>query len=471
MHFRFLFILTFLLTISPVQAKFSDPEKALDAAHKSIRAGEDYLVTVWYAPTKDKHGSPQKVSYIGLPSSEKEENGEFDVEIDWDYNGNFVADGAFNSKNIHGIPIKEIETGYYYVMVVKGYIKHLTLRDVSKGYKDIKDNLFVVTNLGDLGYKSFKEAFANCSRLLAVSHFGNFNIAKDVTDASYMFSNTPGLLNVSLDYLFLRSVTTAKAMFQKIGKNVGSTALRVMGIFPPGSKLIDMEQMFHGSAIRSTDGWETWDTSGVKKMGMLFANTRIGSFSGIENWDVSNVVDFGYTFVGANLDPLPTIANNWNTKNAKRMSGMFAKIRFSKSHETLGLDTTNVWKMDRMFAQAVNPPMRGFKTDNVENLFRMYKGAKIVEGDLNTLFSGWNLGSLKDASDMFYQAQNQRLSVVYSFFLNKLHTTGSRTCTLPGSNKSNHPCIVNLTNAGSCGSYLDCQNMESLWTTGKYPGM
>ncbi len=464
-----LFSFSFLVMFSS-QADFDTLAQAEAAAKKAARNHPKAFVAIWYLPA-GTHGK------VGIPTGT---DVDFDVQVDWFYDGTGLAltpekrnavwqdpiQLPFNNGTIPGQwkvdppQARYLTPGKYNVTVVKGTIRHMTFDDYAgRGEDDVRNNLVQVVNIGDLGYQSFHRAFAGCNNLKKVLNQGSALVGTQITDAVEMFAGISGGRGSGLEEitpnLRLKSVVDARGMFE--GTNFADNGfIRLEYLFSYAKNLRDMSRMFYKSNARFVYGMWGWDTSRVSSMEMMFLNSRIDNWAGLGVWNVSSLNNMAYMFfTHSHVSPMSQISGKWDTSNVKNMEGAFAGVHFAQGTQNLGLDTSKVENMRLMFARSHNPPTRQFNTQNVTRMYRMYRYAKMGSNGVGA-FQGWNLGNLTDASEFFRDAErkeayqtNQYLTTpyfivdYYTSFLDALVLTGPR-------NKK-----VNLRKSGKCQKTTD----------------
>lgn len=124
-------------------------------------------------------------------------------------------------------------------------------------------------------------------------------------------------------------------------------------------KLVNMEGMFQGTAIKALD-LSKWDTESLKFLGSAFKDMQFLRTLNV-NWDTTRVVNTNYTF--SNLPNLEELdLSKWDTttmanaEETKGMVGMFEGTNNLKSL-TLGKNTKLVnFKDEKNTVKLVNPP-------------------------------------------------------------------------------------------------------------------
>ncbi len=82
-----------------------------------------------------------------------------------------------------------------------------------------KDKIIEVKNLGDVGWKSFRNAFWLCKKLSKFTS-GNTDTSQ-VTNMSSMFSGALSLISLDLSAWNVGSLTSASDMFKDTYRNLG----------------------------------------------------------------------------------------------------------------------------------------------------------------------------------------------------------------------------------------------------------
>ncbi len=414
--FSFAFVsLSVAMSFSSLANGFATLEEAVRVAKKAAQAHPQAFVGIWHIPLKQN-------GKMGIPAGN---DAEYDVEIDWNYDGaKFVWASAERETKWHP-PVKlpfgngsrpgwtevfpppsvNLPSGRYLVTVVKGSIRHMTFENYAD---DVKNSLVTVINIGDLGYRSFARAFAGCTHLKKVLQQGSAPVGTGATDASEMFANIrgPGLAEIT-PRLRLHSIESVHGMFENTNF-AGNRSIRLDYLLSQSNRLQNMSRMFFKSNVKNVMGMWNWRTPSVKTMSMMFLESYMQDYPGIGIWDVSNLEDMSYTFsTRSHANPLPRISGKWNTSKVKWMESAFAGVHFPMGTDNLGLDTSNVQSMRWMFAHSHNPPMRNFSTKNVRNMHGMYKDAKL-SAHAGSAFDGQQLGNLRTGFQFFQDAVRKR---------------------------------------------------------------
>lgn len=275
------------------------------------------------------------------------------------YNYNFTADWG------DGSPVSII-TSYTDVDRIHTYAVAgtytVTLTGILEAWRfdnaGDKDKIKTITNLGSMGWKSFREAFEGCSNLTIVQG-GN---TQEVTDMSKMFADAP-----------LANPDTS-------GYDT--------------SKVTDLLMMFYNAAS-ATPNTSNWDTSLVTNMYYLFANSAANP--DVSSWDTSKVVNMSGLFLGASA-AMPN-TSNWDTSSVTNMRFMFYGASAANPN-TSGWDTSLVTNMAMMFrdATSADPDVSGWDTSNVEDMHYLFMQSGALDPDV----SGWNTAKVTDMRALFW---------------------------------------------------------------------
>lgn len=116
-----------------------------------------------------------------------------------------------------------------------------------------KDKMRTVIQLGDLGWTDLTNAFNGCSNLTSFSS-GNTDTS-NVTNMSFMFSETDSLATLNLSNFNTSNVTSMNSMFDRA---FSLTTLDLSNF--DTSKVTDMTSMFSGATALTSLNLSNWDT-------------------------------------------------------------------------------------------------------------------------------------------------------------------------------------------------------------------
>lgn len=166
----------------------------------------------------------------------------------------------------------------------------ITLKGVAQAWyfnnSDDKDKILSVTDLGDMGWKSFENAFNGCSNLTTVKG----GVTTNVTNMAGMFK-AAFLADPDIGDWDTSNVTNMSFMFENTGASGPNTG---------------------------TWDLSNWDTSNVINMSNMFSN--LYHAVDLAGWDTSKVTDMSNMFVGAGINPN---ISHFNTTKVTDMSQMF----------------------------------------------------------------------------------------------------------------------------------------------------
>jgi hypothetical protein len=209
----------------------------------------------------------------------------YNYEIDWDYNGTFVAD----------------ETG------VTGFMD-------SPVYPTAGDHVVAVRGT----YPSFKVSFyaGAISQLIAINQWGTTQW--ETFEEAFMFCEN-AVAFVATDAPDLSSCTSMESMFRDCplfneDMNTWNT-----------SNISNMQFMFWG-ATEFNGNITSWDVSNVTQMSLMFTSSSFNQPIG--GWDVSSLEEAAWIFQHS---PFNQPLNNWNVANLQHASGMFFNSNFNQN--------------------------------------------------------------------------------------------------------------------------------------------
>ena len=213
-------------------------------------------------------------------------------------------------------------------------------------FKKIADsrNKLVAVELGNVGWKSLRNAFYGCQNLTQFKA----GYTAGVTDMSYMFAGASKL--ASIDY-----------------SDKGDQWIT--------SQVTDMSGMFSYASEANFDVSD-WDTSNVTDMSHIFADTTKAN-PDVSKWNTSMVTDMSHMFDFArNADP---DVSSWNTASVTTMRRMFNGAKKVVNLDTSGWNTANVTDMYGMFSAAdtADPVMTSWDFLQVLYMDKMFSGVTI----------------------------------------------------------------------------------------------
>ena len=137
-----------------------------------------------------------------------------------------------------------------------------------------------------------------------------------------------------------------------------------------------------------------WNTKNVKNMSWMFAYSQ---FNGdISNWDVGNVKNIAGMFLNSEFNQ---DISNWDVGNVKDMSWMFYKSKFNG--DISKWNVSNVENMEGMFSNSeFNKDISKWNISNVKYMSHMFESSYF-----NGNISNWNVNNIKYMSWMFQNSK------------------------------------------------------------------
>ena len=193
----------------------------------------------------------------------------------------------------------------------------------------------------------------------------------------------------------------------------GAENLTELGMdFPLGDQISDMSYMFSDTPNLTDFGsLNSFRVANVTNLEALFMNSPHISVHDVDLWDVRGVENFSHVFDGV-PELAGSLSSDWITTSATNMAYMFRNVDLS--FFSFYMYTANVVSMEGMFEGAVLPGKSSstaglfyssFDVSSVMNMSRMFSGTSrdanaTTYGDGLSLNS-WNTTSVEDMSDMF----------------------------------------------------------------------
>ena len=319
--------------------------------------------------------------------------------ITWviDANGKLTVEGTGEISNL---------TGYNRAPWHK-YVDYIKLAEVN------------VTDMTDASY-----LFSDCKGLLNVD-ISNFDTSK-VTSMSRLFSECISLESIDISHLDTSNVTSMFGMFD------GCYSLYSLDVSAfDTSNVISMADMFRGCRSLSNINVNNFDTSKVTNMWDMFSDCRNLSSIDVSNFDTSKVTNMQSMF--SNCRNLSSIdVSNFNTSKVTNMQYMFSNCESLSNIDVSNFDTSNVMNMRSMFYNCssleqldvskfitnevvdmecmfykcknlTSLEVQNFNTQNVTNMNGMFAGCSILE-DLDV--SGFDTSNVVDMGQMFKDCKN-----------------------------------------------------------------
>lgn len=166
-----------------------------------------------------------------------------------------------------------------------------------------------------------------------------------------------------------------------------------------------------------SDAIESWNVSEDKENGGVIAwvvpnnedNTKYDLYIGAKGGVIANA-DSGHIFNSFPSLKSINFNNNFDTRNATSMQGMFSGSGNLSTIDLTNFDTSNVTNMNSMFSicsSLVELDLSSFDTRNVTNMnsmFSFWNGTKKVSSNLKNIIFGKNFitSKVNNMSSMFY---------------------------------------------------------------------
>ena len=230
-----------------------------------------------------------------------------------------------------------------------------TFPNIYFNYAGDRMKVIAVTNLGEVGWQTFKSAFMACENMTTFN-FGTHTDTSSITDMSGMFRACKRISTLNLSTLNTSSVTNFSYMFSQVMSHSStwsaSPSLDASGL--DTSNGTNFSYMFHFMLYATSLNVSNLDTSSATNMtSMLDYNIRITSL------DVSS----------------------FDTSNVERMDSMFGNCRALTSLDLSNFDTSNVLYMNTMFngcGALSSLDISSFRTPNVRGLIAMFSGCNVL---------------------------------------------------------------------------------------------
>ena len=309
-----------------------------------------------------------------------------EADFSSDYNFNVLwGDGTESINQTESVSHTYSEPGVYQIEIIGDF----------PAFK-ITDNYSSLTSIdqwGEIQWKSFKEAFAGCSKVV-----GNFTDAPDlseVTDMSLMFYEAV-LFNGILSSWDVSNVTDMSYMFKGTSFNDDISEWNT-------SKVENMKRMFY-SAEKFNQDLGSWDVSNVIDMSGMFGNTNAFN-ADISRWNVSKVTNMERMFYGAEKFNQPI--GSWDVSSVTDMSQMFpGAAKFSQDlgdWNLVSIENLNYFMSNTgMSTEAYDVTLIGWAQNSglSDISIQMYGLTYCNESALNTLVDrGWSfIGHSKSES-------------------------------------------------------------------------
>ena len=166
------------------------------------------------------------------------------------------------------------------------------------------------------------------------------------------------------------------------------------------SRVIDMDNMFHGASNLTNLELSRWDTSNVTNMSAMFKDTGSLTYLDLSRWNVSKVNYLTDMFSGASS--LTTLrVDGWDTSSVINMSGLFNKVASVSSLDVSRWDTRNVESMRKIFNEATNLSNLDVSRWNVSKVTDMRLAFSGTVSLRSLDVGNWNVREVRDMSWIF----------------------------------------------------------------------
>jgi surface protein len=213
----------------------------------------------------------------------------------------------------------------------------------------LAEKLIEVENLGTMGWKYLRGAFAGCKNLIRLEGLSHTN---DVTDMSHMFYEAfqnSLIENLDISSLNTQSVTTMDGMFVESFRGASEFASINLNGWDLSS-VETMKTMFSGAFFDTklqTVDLSSWNTSNVKNMQEMFYGFGLESLD-LSSWDVSSVTDMNHMF-GENSVLKHLNLSGWNIQSVTNIAGIFWETYLTTFNITGWTNTNNITHMCAAF--------------------------------------------------------------------------------------------------------------------------
>ena len=220
-----------------------------------------------------------------------------------------------------------------------------------------KDKISSISNLGNVGWTSFENAFYGCSNLGSVSG----GVTDHVTSLQNMFRAATNATPDTSDW-DTSSVTNMSGTFM--------------------------------NADSSNPTVTNWDTSSVTDMSLMFRGADIATPT-TTGWNVSSVTDMTGMF--RNAPHATPNTSSWNVSSVTTMKEMFKEADLANP-DTSSWVTTSLTSTEAMFQDAAiaNPDTSSWDTSSITTMRYMFDGATSANPDTRS----WTLASISITSHL-----------------------------------------------------------------------
>ena len=345
---------------------------------------------------------------------------EYDFEVDW-------GDGEVTS-HTDAEAMHVYKNAGIYTVSITGLVEGWSFAQFPRN----RDNIVSVEDLGALGWRRLRGAFAGCESLTSVA-------GGDTSDVVTMRSMFEGASSVTPDVSGwdTSAVTDMAGMFVYAGvadPNVSgwntAAVMSMRDMFRSATaanpdvsnwntaQVTDMRRMFM-DALVANPSVSNWNTAYVMDMSHMFRGA-VSADPDVSNWDVSSVTTMNLMFAEA-ISANPAVGK-WNTESVTSMKGMFSRAT-SADPVVNNWNTAAVTNMAGMFLDAIsaNPKLDCWDVTRVIDMRYMFSGSVSADPDL----SKWNFARVAFMHEMFSEVTLS--SDHYSKLLVRLAETSPRT--------------------------------------------
>ena len=297
--------------------------------------------------------------------------GTFNATVDWG-DGSSSTVATYNDANL----VHTYTSAGDHAISISG-----TFPNIYFAYTGDRTKVIAVTNLGQVGWQTFKSAFMGCE-YMTTFNFGTHTDTSSITDMSGMFRACERLPTINLSTLNTSSVTDFSRMFEQVMWRT------------PGGAGIDVSNL---------------DTSSGINFSGMFSNMSHLTSIDVSSFDTSNATNMSSMFNGLiNLTSIDV--TNFDTSNVTRMSSMFNSMFGITSLDVTNFDTSNVLYMSSMFQSCLNLTsldVSNFDTSSVVGTTSMFTNTNALAViDV----SNFDTSNVRNFSGMFRLGSNNNLS-------------------------------------------------------------
>jgi len=270
--------------------------------------------------------------------------GTFNATVDWG-DGSSSTITSYNDANL----VHTYTSAGDHAISISG-----TFPNIYFAYTGDRNKLIAVTNLGQVGWQTFKSAFMGCE-YMTTFNFGTHTDTSSITDMDGMFRACKRISTLNLSTLNTSSVTNFSHMFSQMMSHSSTYPASLDASGLDTSNGTNFSYMFHFMLYSTSLNVSNFDTSSATNMTSMFDyNTRITSL------DVSS----------------------FNTSSVTSMGSMFANCRALTSLDLSNFDTSNVLYMNTMFNSCgalSSLDISSFRTPNLRGLIAMFSGCNVLD--------------------------------------------------------------------------------------------